>query len=198
MAIPNYTHTCEQCGNEYIAHKRTTRYCSRRCFAIRRMGPGKIRQPLTTRFWAKVQKGGPDDCWLWTSASNVHGYGVIGRGGRGSERVLAHRLAWEWEHGPIPPGLFCCHKCDVPACVRVDHLFLGTPADNIHDSMRKGRFIQGERQGASKLRADQVRAIRERYSAGGISQRELAAEYGISQQHVGTLIKLRAWGHVTD
>ncbi len=54
-------------------------------------------------------------------------------------RLIASRAAWEMVNGPIPTGMFACHHCDNPPCVRPDHLFLGTPKDNTEDMLRKGR-----------------------------------------------------------
>jgi len=55
--------------------------------------------------------------------------------------VPTHRFAWELANGPIPEGMFVCHKCDNPPCCNVDHLFLGTPKENTTDMVNKGRRI---------------------------------------------------------
>lgn len=77
-------------------------------------------------------------CWLWTGYWKELGYGTAQLRGRNTG---AHRVSWEAFNGPIPDGLFVCHKCDTPACVNPDHLFLGTATDNARDMARKGRAI---------------------------------------------------------
>lgn len=87
------------------------------------------------RFWNKVLK--TDDCWTWTSAKSRKGYGLFWDG---NKFVRAHRASYVLAFGPIPDGMCVCHHCDNPSCVRPDHLFIGTNADNVHDSIAKGRF----------------------------------------------------------
>lgn len=89
----------------------------------------------TARFWKRVSK--PDNgCWEWTAGRYPHGYGRLTWNATSS---YAHRVAWELTYGPIPKGMCVCHHCDNPPCVRLDHLFLGTMADNMRDRDIKGR-----------------------------------------------------------
>lgn len=94
---------------------------------------------LQARFDAKVQRG--PSCWLWVGHVAAGGYGYFRRRGK---IVRAHRHAWESAHGPVPPGLYVCHRCDNRRCVRPDHLFLGTALDNARDMRSKGRAPQYE------------------------------------------------------
>ena len=102
--------------------------------------------------------------------------------------------------GPIPPGLQVCHHCDVKLCVRPDHLFLGTNAENAKDMRDKGRGRnpppppRGEANHAAKLTEEQVREILARgYES---TARELAAEFGVSHQLIGFIRQGRLWKHL--
>lgn len=87
------------------------------------------------RFWSRVAKS--DGCWLWTGARfGPNGYGAVRFQKRNSS---AHRVSWMIHFGPIPDGLFVCHKCDNPPCCNPAHLFLGTIGDNTRDMIAKGR-----------------------------------------------------------
>ena len=76
-------------------------------------------------------------CWLWTGGCDGRGYGRIRRKGRNDVQVT--RVVWEREYGPITGQLNVLHKCDVPRCVNLSHLFLGTQLDNVRDMINKGR-----------------------------------------------------------
>ncbi len=92
-------------------------------------------------FWSHIDSSSLFGCWPWKGWSNGQGYGKIATSERGPRAggTLAHRIAWEFEHGQIPDGLCVCHHCDNPRCCRPSHLFIGTKADNNRDMRLKGR-----------------------------------------------------------
>ena len=105
--------------------------------------PTPDQESLFFRFWDKVTIG--DDCWEWQAyrIPPPSGYGQFGMGGRRGRMHPAHRVAWLLWHGTIPEGMRVLHRCDNPPCVRPDHLFLGTQADNVRDMHQKGRYRGG-------------------------------------------------------
>ena len=77
------------------------------------------------------------DCLLWIAGKDANGYGKVKNLDTG-KIVRAHRYSYELNHGPIPAGLYVLHKCDTPACINPEHLFVGTQQDNMRDWMSKG------------------------------------------------------------
>lgn len=94
---------------------------------------------LTNRFWARVDRGSPDSCWLWEGPKT--GSQAYGAFCFDSKYVYAHRFAYILHHGEIPDGHVVMHTCDTPHCVNPAHLKSGTQQDNILDSVRKGRWL---------------------------------------------------------
>ena len=123
-------------------------------------------------FWAKVEK--TDTCWNWIGSMMPNGYGHAGW--PGGKTRNAHKISWMLAFGDVPEGLCVCHKCDNRRCVRPDHLFLGTFQENQNDSMRKGRK-------PCKLHPRCIPVIQSRARAGE-SQRDLAADYGVSKHTI--------------
>lgn len=113
--------------------------------------------------------------------------------------ISAHRFSWELHHGPIPAGMFVCHRCDNPPCVRPDHMFLGTNADNNRDMRDKGRAsggARGEQNHVALLTDEAVRDIRVRI-ARGETQSSIASVYGVHKSTIGKVSSGKNWGHVT-
>lgn len=115
-------------------------------------------------------------------------------------KALAHRVAYELTYGRIPTGLHICHRCDTPACVNPNHLFLGTNMDNINDRVAKGRswkgpWRKGETVATSKFTAAQIIAMRQSYVA-GISATDLAVQFGMKRTAINDVVNGRSWKHL--
>ncbi len=157
------------------------------------------------RFWAKVRPEA-EGCWMWTAAKNWSGYGTFGLS-CSRKTIMAHRYSWELHYGPLPKdtakyvhGTCVLHKCDTPACVRPDHLFLGTQQENIADRHTKQRDARGSRAGgAPVLTEEQIREIRalpvrlgSKWSE-GLDRKEVGARYGVSGDTIYRIVTRRAW-----
>lgn len=156
------------------------------------------------RFWTRVDKSegqGPNgDCWEWKGMPS-HKYGGFTFKG---VKYAGHRFALELKlGGPIPEGQMACHTCDNTRCVRPDHMFAGTPLDNMRDMILKGRRApslpinpaRGERVRTAKLSTRDVEEMRER-RRNKEKLNDLAADYGITASQVWRIASGRAWKHL--
>ena len=127
------------------------------------------------------------------------GYGAIWKGKDGKRVIRAHQASWILHFGPIPEGLSVLHNCpngDNRACVRPEHLFCGTNADNSEDMAQKGRSTRGRKSGTVKLTEEEVLFIRCMHGPGGLTHRELARQCNVSQTTVFHVIHRQTWAHL--
>lgn len=203
---PRRAHQLPQCDSA-IAGQRLLVQSNQREPA--RLDVGRIEPGLTTttherrgmaaydlytiaRFWAKVRVRRPSQCWPWRGGASDGGYGRFRVNGR---LVLAHHVAWELAHGPLPEkpgyhGSVVRHSCDTPACCNWRHLRHGTQLDNVEDMDVKGRRVMPSPQ---KLTAEQALAI----IADPRPHRVIAPDYGISHTHVGAIKRGERLGQYT-
>jgi len=153
--------------------------------------PAERESRIRARFWAKVDRRGPDECWEWTGARYPAGYGRAVRDGR---VVVAHRRAYEYAVGPIPDGMDLLHSCDNPPCVNPAHLRPGTDADNARDKVERGRAARmcGEESPAAKLTWGTVASIKDLRSR-GVSYRRLGAMFGVTPRTVRLAATGQTW-----
>lgn len=144
------------------------------------------------RFWRKVDRRGPDECWPWLARRNATGYGEFWHA---NTMAKAHRFALSLKLGrDLAPGECACHSCDNRACVNSAHLWVGTKTENNEDRDRKGRqrTLVGESHGAARLTEDDVRAIR----GSALPAKSLATRYGVTVVSISRIRRRIQWGHV--
>jgi len=148
---------------------------------------------LENRFWEKVNRDSRSEyqCWLWTAGTNSDGYGAIKVDGT---KTNAHRIAYRLEEED-PGEKFVLHQCDNKQCVNPNHLYLGTPSQNLQDMWDRGlRDASGSNNPNAKLDSDDVEEIRER-AAGDETHAELADEFGVASSTISMIVTGRLWNY---
>lgn len=192
--------TCQQCGKHFFTIITTIskrKYCSQTCSGRAR----SINTLVNTkkRFMSRTQLL-PNGCWYWLGAKK----GAYGTIGIGRQRFLAHRISCVlFKDFDINSPLFICHHCDNPTCVNPEHLFPGTPSDNIKDAYNKGRIVPrnfphyiGQENPNSVLTEAEIPIIRSLYSTGRYTLREIGAMFNISYATVKQIADRVTWKHV--
>jgi len=148
---------------------------------------------LRDRFDCRVERIPGVDCWIWNGSTNKNGYGMVYFNQQ--QRSTAHRVSYSLYVGPVPRGQYVLHKCDVHSCVNPDHLFAGTPLDNMRDMINKGRNVNpcGEKAPRAKLTEKQVLAILRDNRGNTV----VAKDYGVCDVTICDIRKGRTWRHLS-
>lgn len=171
-------------GDESVVHT-----CANKlCVNPNHLSLGTV--PVSERFWGRVDSGGEAECWEWQAGTDPDGYGVIRDGG---VQRKAHRVAYEIRNGDLGGG-WVLHHCDNPSCVNPTHLYLGDHEDNTRDAVDRGRYPSGGSHPRSKLNRGDVSEIKD--SLGGVSQYDLAEEYGVSRSCIARIAQRETWESV--
>jgi len=159
------------------------------------------------RFFSKTKLNPLTNCIEWQGGKYFTGYGAFRFKGK---TTCAHRVSFKLFNGDIPCDKYICHHCDNPQCVNPQHLFLGTPADNIYDRDIKGRQASGARNGSkthpeatlrgsangnAKLTEKNIDSIRKLYCTQKYFQRELADKFGVSQTQIHNIVVGKKWAN---
>lgn len=152
-------------------------------------------------FFRKINMNGPiqphvkelGKCWIWKGAK-ISGYGTFKCGFRSQK---AHRISWLILRAVIPNGMDVLHKCDNPACVNPNHLFLGTDLDNARDRVSKGRQydLKGHKHPLTKLTEADVLKIRE-LATKGFGNTRLGKRFGVCGSAIGHIVHRKNWKHI--
>lgn len=147
------------------------------------------------RFLSYVSLPNENGCMIWM--------GVIGNCGYGQffllnkKAIRPHRLSYKYFKGEFNENLFICHTCDNKKCVAPDHLFVGTPKENMTDMINKKRDIKakGSIHYLSKLKEKDILEIR-KLRQSGKTYFEISEIFNVHMQTIAAIITGRSWSHL--
>jgi hypothetical protein len=151
-----------------------------------------IRQKINSRI--HIHENG---CHVWTSRKDKKGYGKIGYR---KKYVSVHRLLWGFEKSPLEKSQWLLHTCDNPSCCNLDHLYIGTPKDNVRDmDCRNRRNVKnhrrGEKSNLAKFNEDQVKQILKLH-VNGMTGADIARKFSVTKETIYKIINRVSWKHI--
>lgn len=184
--------TIEGCSNKHLARG----YCNKHLIRFKKYGDPLITVKrnfkglsIEERFMKFIDKS-ENGCWIWNGHLSEKGYGKFNIK---SKQRIAHRVSYELFNGELKEGFFVCHQCDNPSCVNPEHLFLGTPENNVQDMLNKNRQAKGEKIARSKLTWNDVQEIRRLWNTGKYLYVDLARKFDYSAQNITKIIQNEIW-----
>ncbi len=186
--------TIDECGQPTQAVK----LCGKHYFRLRKYGNPHYHhlspEARCERFWRRVNKGAPEECWEWLGPVNKDGYGTVKFKGVSHN---ASRVAL-WLASGREPNPLALHKCDNPICCNPNHLYEGTHAQNIADKVRRHRQASGEQIGGSVYKEADIRRVCQLLSQGGRPKTEIARITGVKVDTVKSVYRRSQWRHISQ
>lgn len=173
-------------------------FCKKHYYRWRKYGTSEplplTKQQQALAFVEVALMSATDECILWPDHFRMadNGYGRVAHDGRS---IAAHRLVCIRAHGPAPfTKADAAHRCGVRRCMNPRHVRWATRQENAADKVLHGTDPRGERHGRSKLTENDVREIRRRYEAGGVTLAEIGSIYSIAITTAHNVVSCRNWG----
>lgn len=199
---------CECCAKEFSWNREPKRqnrkYCSKECtykilrernknqFRWDKLTKEKMFVQLKKNFDDRIEKR--EGCWRWKGAKDKNGYGQMQVDSK-NRLIKAHRISWMLFRGEIPKKINVCHTCDNAECTNPEHLFLGTPKENTHDMIKKGRNAKGSKMSTAKLKEKDIPQIRKLIDM-GVTMSRIARDYLVKDSTIRNIKYGLTWKHV--
>lgn len=183
----------KDCPNPHLAKGYCSKHYQRMWAGAEDPAVGK-HGTLEQRFWKKVDKRAPNECW--PVRGGWKRYGTMRIPGENRNAGL-HRIAYELLVGPIPNGMLVMHACDNPRCCNPAHLGIGSGLDNQRDMIEKGRKLTGAARGEASYKAILTEAkVRYIKAHPEMTNSELAKKYGVVSNTINAIRKGKSWAHI--